>query len=152
MTSDHLVLTDETLRVLYTLLPFGEPATQVGLARNSFGRGHLALREVWMLADLLTKAADDPWCLVTPEALGRATAEFRSELREVGLTDDERELDGEVSVYVWDESRDGPIEGTRSSVPSAWDGGGQAVADAAARPATRPENRQPPRNVPSSAR
>lgn len=152
MTCDQLVLTDETLRVLYTLLPYGRPAVQVGLARNSYDGGHLTVREVRLLADFLSEAAADPRCLVTREALAAATAQFHDRLRDLDLDEIERGRPGEVSIFVWDESRDGPIGETVLAYAAAAASGRQAVAAAAARPAARPENRQPPRNVPSKAR
>jgi hypothetical protein len=54
-------------------------------------------------------------------------------------------LSGDDRGNVW-------LTGSLCARPAASDAAGQETAFAAARPAFRPENRQPPRNVPSSER
>jgi hypothetical protein len=151
MAGDQLVLTDETLRVLYTLLPYGRPVEQLARARNSYDGGHLTATEVHLLADTLARAEHDPRRLVTSQALRRAREQFGSQLAAIDLGAFENQRGCEVSVFVWDVLRDGPLGETVHS-PVSQMRVCQAVAEAAARPAIRPENRQPPRNVPSSAR
>lgn len=103
----QLILTDETLRVLLALLPFGRACVELTRARDVDDGGHLATTEVRELVRLLGRAGRVR-ALVTSEALRDAVGQFRTALRRIDL--DALELDGRhtVSVFVWDPERDAP--------------------------------------------
>jgi hypothetical protein len=108
MTREQLILTDETLRVLCALLPYGPVTDQLTRARNGDDGGHLTAAEVRLLERCLNHAADDATRVVTDAALYRATEQFHRQLAGIDLRRCELGAQRSVSVFVWDDLRDGP--------------------------------------------
>lgn len=108
MTRGQLILTDETLRVLCTMLPYSAVADQLARARNGWDGGHLTTSDVRMLDRLLGHAVHDLARVVTGRALRQATTQFREQVLGADLARCEREARHSISVFVWDEERDGP--------------------------------------------
>lgn len=105
--TDQMILTDETLCVLFASLPFGRVAAELARARDDASGGHLTVAEVRQLVVRLeTAASGSP--VVTPQAQRAAVEQVRQAVERVDLKALEK-AGGDVSIFVWDVQRDGPI-------------------------------------------
>lgn len=104
----QLILADETLRVINSVLPYSKTCDEIARARNTYSGGHLTTAEVREIDRALKAAGSDPARLVTAEALKAAVEDLQAALRRVDL--DGLELAGQrtVSLFVWDPARDSP--------------------------------------------
>jgi hypothetical protein len=104
---DQLILTDDTLRVLVSVLPYSQICEELARARNVNKGGHISTNDVRKIRLALVSALADPGAqLVTVSALKLADADLRQALRRVDL--DALELAGQhvVSVFLFDPARD----------------------------------------------
>lgn len=104
----QLILTDETLRVLFAVLPDSRMCDELMRARDVNQGGHLTIDQAHGLADVLARAVDDPYVLIKRSCLREATQQLREALRLLDLTALDHDGRHTVSVFVWDAWRDGP--------------------------------------------
>lgn len=98
------MLRDETLRVIRLAVPDEVIGRQIGLARDPMDAGHLSATQVRQMAAVL----DAPCPLAGEGALAGARVEFGRELARLDI-DALDAVGGRVSVFVWDEERDGDV-------------------------------------------
>lgn len=104
---NQLILTDDTLRVIMSVLPYGKVCDELARARNPYSGGHVSTSDVRKIRLALVSAlVDRDVRLVTASALRLADADLRQASRRIDL--EALELAGRtvVSVFVFDPSRD----------------------------------------------
>lgn len=104
----QLILTDETLRVLFAVLPDSPLCHELMRARDVNQGGHLTIKQAHSLTDVIARAMDDPRVLIRRSCLREADQQLRAALRRMDLAVMDHDDQDTVSVYVWDAWRDGP--------------------------------------------
>jgi hypothetical protein len=105
--NDQLILTDDTLRVLVSVLPYGQVCEELARARNPYKGGHISTNDVRRIRLALVAALADPRAqLMTTSALKLADADLRQAMRRIDI--DALELAGRhvISVFLFDPARD----------------------------------------------
>lgn len=116
--NDQLILNDDTLRVIASILPYSSICDELARARDRMSGGHISTADVRTIQNALMLAEADPGAqLVTRSALRIAGGDLRAALRRVDLDGLELAHQATVSVFVVDPARDDVASVTAAHAP-----------------------------------